>query len=68
MGLAFPVIAFGVLACFCRHSPTPRRRQLHTGTSSFGQSNCNRLLRGTRAVFAFTNVVHLLAHEFARLR
>src|SRR5687768_607580 len=66
--LAFAIITFGVLARFRRRSAAPRRRQLHSSTASFGQADRNRLLRGTRAMFAFANVMDFLAHEFARLR
>jgi len=43
------------------------RAKFDSRAPSLGEPNRNRLLGGTRAVFAFANVVHFLAHEFAGL-
>lgn len=48
--------------------PLFRRRQIDTGPPRFGQSNRNRLLRRSRAVFPFANVLDLLANKLAGLR
>jgi hypothetical protein len=43
------------------------RRQLHSGPPRLGQTNGDRLLRRSGAVFAFSNVFHFFAHKLARL-
>src|SRR5262245_4468960 len=48
--------------------PFARRRQIDTGFSSFRQADGDRLLRIPRSMFAFADVMHLLADELARLR
>jgi hypothetical protein len=68
MSLALAIIALGVLTRFCWCSAAARWRQFHSGVPSFGQPNCNRLFRGTRAVLALTHVMNFLAHEFSCLR
>src|SRR5215213_1549175 len=67
VSLAFAIITPGVLARFRGRGASPRRWQLHSRTASFGQSNRNRLFGGTRAMFAFANVMDLFAHEFSCL-
>jgi hypothetical protein len=42
--------------------------KFHASASRFRESDGNRLLGRSRAVLAFTNVVHLFADEFASLR
>ncbi|HET9418557.1 MAG TPA: hypothetical protein VFO30_04380 [Chthoniobacterales bacterium] len=44
------------------------RRQFHAGAARFRQSDRDRLLWRTRAVFALANVFHFFAHEFTGLR
>src|SRR5262245_10619793 len=52
-----------------RGSPAPLRwPELYSGTTGFRKTDGDGLLRRTRAVFAFSDVVHLLAHELAGLR
>jgi hypothetical protein len=43
------------------------RRQLYSGPPRLGQTNGDRLLWRSRAVFAFPNVFHFFAHKLARL-
>ena len=51
----------------CRRLSLLGRTQLHAGATGFGQSDGNRLFRRSRSMFAFANMVHFLAHEFACL-
>src|SRR5262245_38157869 len=58
-----------------RRAPAGRRlralrgtAQLHTGAPRLRQPDCDRLLRRTRAVLAFADVMDLFAHELAGLR
>jgi hypothetical protein len=44
-----------------------RRFQPDAGAPRLGKTDRNRLLRGTRSMLAFTNVLHLLTYELARL-
>jgi hypothetical protein len=50
-----------------RGLPFSRRRQVHTSLPRLRQANGDRLLRRTRAVLAFTDVMDLLPHELSRL-
>src|SRR6058998_516018 len=43
------------------------RRQLHPGPPGFRQPDGDRLLRRASTMFAFPNMFHFFAHEFARL-
>jgi hypothetical protein len=43
------------------------RRQLYSGPPRLGQTNGDRLLWRSGAVFAFPNVFHFFAHKLARL-
>jgi hypothetical protein len=43
------------------------RWQLYSGSTRFGETNGDRLLRRSSAVFAFPNVFHFFAHKLARL-
>ena len=48
---------------------SPRRRlHLDSRATRLGETDCNSLLRGTRTVLAFANVVYLFAYELSRLR
>jgi hypothetical protein len=53
-----------MLGCLTRFG----RRQIDSRASRLGQSNRNGLFGGTRAVDAFSDVVHLLLDEFTGLR
>jgi hypothetical protein len=44
------------------------RAQLHARAARLRQADGDRLLRRARAVFSFTNVAHLFAHELSSLR
>jgi len=67
MALPFFVITGSLLPCAGRCLSAPRWLQLHTGAPGLGKTNSDRLLGRSRAVLSFTDVVHLLAHEFAGL-
>jgi hypothetical protein len=41
------------------------RGKLHAGASRLAEPDGDRLLRGSRSVLAFADVVHLLANELA---
>jgi hypothetical protein len=56
--LAHPSRSLSALGCF----------QIDTRAARLGKSNGNRLLRRTGAMFTLSNMVHFLAHKFARLR
>jgi hypothetical protein len=43
------------------------RRQFHAGPAGFRQTDGDGLFSRSRAMLAFANVLHLLAHEFAGL-
>jgi hypothetical protein len=45
-----------------------RRLELHAGAPRLGEADRDRLLGRSRPVLAFTDVVHLPAHELAGLR
>src|SRR5438105_2316059 len=45
-----------------------RRLQVHARSARLRQSDGNGLLRRARSMFAAADVMHLLAHELARLR
>lgn len=64
---SFCQIALGFMPCLCRSLSATGRGQFHSGASSFGKSDRDGLFCGARAVFAFTDVMHFLAHEFSRL-
>ena len=63
---AFGQIALGL--AFCPFTAAFRRRQLHTCAARFGQTNRNRLLWRSRAVFSFADMLHFFPNEFAGLR
>jgi hypothetical protein len=58
-------IAFGLT--FSSLSPPLRRRQLYSSAPRFRQTDGDRLLWRASAMFAFPDMFHFLAHEFARL-
>ena len=64
-GLALCKIALGVT--FCSFFAALWRRQLYSRPPRLRETNGNRLLRRTRAMFAFSDVFHFLAHKLARL-
>jgi hypothetical protein len=61
----------GCLLIFCRFSFQRgwpfRRRQLHAGTARFRKPNSDGLLRRSRTMLPFTNMMNLFTHEFTRL-
>ena len=61
-------IAFGFAPCLLRCLSLGGRFQLHPGAPSLGQSNRDGLLRRSRTMLAFANVMHFLADELSRLR
>src|SRR5213083_1905997 len=69
--LAPALTTLNVLFCFAsrglRSRALFRGRQFYSGPPRFRKSDGDRLLGAARTVFAFPNVVDLLAHEFARL-
>ena len=65
--LTCPIILRRALTRALGRLPLPRRLQLHTGPSRLGQTDRDRLFRGSRAVFAFTDVLDLFMDELACL-
>lgn len=61
------VIARGLVAYPVGISPAPRRRQFHSSPARLGQTDGDGLLRRTRAVSAFADMMKFFAHKFARL-
>src|SRR5258706_8019249 len=57
----------GATPCL-RFGSSPRRWKLHAGASRLRQADRDRLIGRACAVLAFTDVVHFLADELARLR
>jgi len=64
---ALSQVALRLFANLCRRAATFWRTKSHSCPASFRKANGNRLLRGTRTVFAFAYMVHFFADEFARL-
>src|SRR6266702_1681915 len=48
--------------------PLPRRPELHAGAPRLGEADRDHLLGGPRPMLALADVMHLRAHELARLR
>jgi hypothetical protein len=66
--LTFPDIALRLRAATGGDFPPLGRWQSDSGTTRLGETNRNRLLRRSRAMHSFSNVVHFFAYKFARLR
>src|SRR5258708_14944094 len=60
-------IVFGLFARAGARASDCRRRQLHAGAARLRQPDGDGLLRRSRAVLAFTDVVELLWYEFTGL-
>lgn len=59
-----------ILRCFFSHpgrGTFARRRKIYSGTTRLEKPNSDGLFRVARAVFAFSDVLNLFAHEFAGL-
>jgi hypothetical protein len=67
MPLTFAVRADCASAGFFGGLAFARGPQFHPGPASFRQTNGYGLFSRARAMFAFTDVVHLFAHEFTGL-
>jgi hypothetical protein len=61
-------IPFRLFPCPLGGGSLFRRRQLNACAPRFGKPDRNGLLRASRSVLSLTNMVHLFAHELARLR
>jgi hypothetical protein len=66
--LPLAICAHRAPACLLRNSPFRRRRKPHACSSRFRKTDGNRLLRGSRSMLSFANMMHLLANKLARLR
>ena len=69
-GHSVPWLPTGSFILLCLSSDrgrTFRGRKFHPSSSRLRESNCDGLLRGSRPVFAFSNVMNFLAHEFSCL-
>jgi hypothetical protein len=58
----------GAFACARRRLTSSRRLEFHAGAARFRQTDGDRLLRRSRAVFPLTDVLDLLTNELPRLR
>jgi hypothetical protein len=67
VALPFTKIALGFLAGAGGRFTSAWRGQLDTWATRLRESDSNRLFRRGCAMFAFADVMHLLAHEFAGL-
>ena len=63
---AFGQIALGLT--LCPFLAAFRRWQLHARAARFGQTDCDRLLWRSRAVFSLADVFHFFPNEFTGLR
>lgn len=65
---SFREISLGLLLRASRRGALLRRGELDARATCLGESDCDCLLRGSRAMLALANVIHLFANELARLR
>jgi hypothetical protein len=66
--LSRPDVALSFASCGLRGLALARRRELHTRTPGFRQPNRDRLLRRSRAMLPFPDVLDLFVDELAGLR
>lgn len=65
--MATRVVARSPFASLQRRFIGARRRKIDTGAACFGKSDCDGLFCGARAVLTASDMLYLLADEFAGL-
>jgi hypothetical protein len=65
--LSLRIVALGLFSRRFTCPATRWRWQFYPGSTSLGQSYCNRLLWAARAVFSLADVMHFLTDKFSRL-